>query len=273
MFLAALISAPVDIMIMLLVAFLIGFGIAWLLRKHKVSELQNEILELQREIRNLHIANENLDIAKDKLQDQLNQCVESKENLVNIEELQHVSTELKKERERSETARHSLAEIERAHEALKQDLQLKIDQMLPKEEANKFRSEINRLRVFNATLEEELRTLKERYSESQGEEDLETSYQQTDVGQSPGTDFASSLGIKTASVHQKDDLKKISGVGPFIEEKLNRLGIYTFDQIAGITPEQAERINQAIEFFPGRIQRDDWVSQARRLGSNRTIEQ
>ena len=117
-------------------------------------------MKLQQEVRNVHIANENLDVAKDKIQDQLNQCVESKTNLVSIEEVQRVTTELKKEREKSETAGQSLAEIERVHEQMKQEIQLKIDQMLPQEEANKLRSEVNRLRVFNTNLEEELRGLK-----------------------------------------------------------------------------------------------------------------
>ena len=38
------------------------------------------------------------------------------------------------------------------------------------------------------------------------------------------------LGFATAD--QKDQLQEIKGVGPFIEEKLNALGIYTFAQIS-----------------------------------------
>ncbi len=33
----------------------------------------------------------------------------------------------------------------------------------------------------------------------------------------------------SATKADADDLKRISGVGPFIEEKLNSIGIYTFD--------------------------------------------
>ena len=48
---------------------------------------------------------------------------------------------------------------------------------------------------------------------------------------------ARKLGFKVAAADQKDDLTRISGVGPFIEKKQNGLGIYTFEQISEITPE------------------------------------
>jgi len=69
--------------------------------------------------------------------------------------------------------------------------------------------------------------------------------------------------LGTASVDQKDNLQDIKGVGPFIEEKLNALGIYTFRQIANMTPEIEDQVNVAIEFFRGRIRRDDWAGQCK----------
>ena len=253
MFLTPLFSAPIDIMIMLLGAFLIGFGIAWLMRKYTIDDQKEEIGKLQQEIKHINIANENLDIAKDKLQDQLNDCIESSEKMVSSDELRQATMELKKERERAETAKNSLVEIESSHETLKKELQLKIDQMLSPEEANKLRAEVNRLRVNNSILEEELAAVNE---------------QQPVEVESHNASFVSDIGLRAATFDEKDDLKQISGVGPFIEEKLHRLGIYTFDQIASMTHEQAEKINEAIEFFPGRIQRDDWVGQARTLGKD-----
>lgn len=71
--------------------------------------------------------------------------------------------------------------------------------------------------------------------------------------------------IGKATVSERDDLKRTKGIGPFIEEKLNALGIYTFRQIANFTPEDQDKVTDAIEFFPGRIQRDEWVRQAREL--------
>ena len=65
-----------------------------------------------------------------------------------------------------------------------------------------------------------------------------------------------------AVVTARDDLQTIKGVGPFIEEKLNALGITTFRQVANMTPELEDQVNTAIEFFPGRVRRDKWAKQA-----------
>jgi len=69
--------------------------------------------------------------------------------------------------------------------------------------------------------------------------------------------------IGIAKVEEKDDLKLIKGIGPFIEKKLNALGIYTFKQIANFNDEDKDIVNEAIEFFSGRVKRDDWVGQAK----------
>lgn len=68
------------------------------------------------------------------------------------------------------------------------------------------------------------------------------------------------IGIATAQ--DKDDLKIIKGIGPFIEEKLNALDIFKFAQIANFIDEDVVAVTKAIEFFPGRIVRDNWVTQA-----------
>lgn len=267
MYLTPLISAPIDIMIMLLGAFLIGFVTSWIFREQSIKKLREHVEKQQSEIRRLSIVNENLDLAKDKLQEQYDQCLEESSDLISAEDYRQATEELKKERARSETARNSLTEIERSHEQLKQELQVKIDQMLPQTEANKLRAEVNRLRVFNTTLEEELQMLKQEQDEQEEGDAVRSGLAINSGNHVAEENFVSSIGIASASVHEKDDLKKISGVGPFIEEKLHRLGIYTFSQIASMTPEQAEKINEAIEFFPGRIIRDDWVGQARELGN------
>ena len=75
-------------------------------------------------------------------------------------------------------------------------------------------------------------------------------------------DFAT-LGVASAS--EKDDLKSIKGIGPFIEEKLNALGIFTFEQVSKMTAKIEEEVNVAIEFFPGRVKRDEWAKQAKQM--------
>jgi predicted flap endonuclease-1-like 5' DNA nuclease len=66
----------------------------------------------------------------------------------------------------------------------------------------------------------------------------------------------------TATISEKDDLKMISGIGPFIEERLHAVDIFTFNQISKFTSRDIETINDAIEYFSGRIERDEWVAQA-----------
>jgi predicted flap endonuclease-1-like 5' DNA nuclease len=78
--------------------------------------------------------------------------------------------------------------------------------------------------------------------------------------------------IGVASYADRDDLKKIKGIGVFIEKKLYALGIYTFWQIANLSLEDEEKVNQAIEFFPGRIRRDEWVRQGGELHKEKEDE-
>lgn len=68
-----------------------------------------------------------------------------------------------------------------------------------------------------------------------------------------------------ASASDKDDLTQISGVGPYIEQKLNEIGIYTYDQISRFNWEDIQTVTEMIDFFPGRMERDNWVGQAERL--------
>lgn len=68
-----------------------------------------------------------------------------------------------------------------------------------------------------------------------------------------------------ATPEEKDDLMMISGVGPFIEQRLNALDIYTFQQISKFIKKDIDAVNKAIEYFPGRIERDEWVAQAKEL--------
>ncbi|WP_372426759.1 hypothetical protein [Salinarimonas chemoclinalis] len=61
-----------------------------------------------------------------------------------------------------------------------------------------------------------------------------------------------------------DDLKRINGIGPANEKKLNALGIHHFDQIAAWDEAQVRWVGTYLA-FPGRIERERWVAQARTL--------
>jgi len=68
------------------------------------------------------------------------------------------------------------------------------------------------------------------------------------------------LGI--AHKHHANNLTLIKGIGLWIEERLNMLDIYTFEQISKLTAEDEETITEILEISPGRIVRDNWVGQA-----------
>jgi len=69
-----------------------------------------------------------------------------------------------------------------------------------------------------------------------------------------------------------DDLKKIKGVGPKLENMLHGMGFYHFDQIAAWTSAEVAWVDENLEGFKGRVSRDDWVEQAKLLASGGETE-
>jgi len=61
-----------------------------------------------------------------------------------------------------------------------------------------------------------------------------------------------------------DDLKVISGVGPVLEKKLNDFGIYTFKQVSEWSEANIAIFDDLLS-FKGRIERDSWLDQAKKL--------
>ncbi len=73
---------------------------------------------------------------------------------------------------------------------------------------------------------------------------------------------APARGRKAAA--KADDLKRISGIGPKLEQVLNGRGIKRFADIAAWSDADIDRIDAELG-FDGRIRRDDWVGQAKAL--------
>ncbi len=67
-----------------------------------------------------------------------------------------------------------------------------------------------------------------------------------------------------------DDLKEIGGVGPKLEEKLNSIGVYKYDQIANWKKENIEEFDELLS-FKGRIERDEWVAKAKELHKEKRV--
>ena len=68
-----------------------------------------------------------------------------------------------------------------------------------------------------------------------------------------------------------DDLKLISGVGPKNEAILHELGIFTFAQIAAWKKAERTWVDAYLNFH-GRIEREDWVKQAKALAKGGVAE-
>jgi predicted flap endonuclease-1-like 5' DNA nuclease len=69
----------------------------------------------------------------------------------------------------------------------------------------------------------------------------------------------------------RDDLKRIRGIGVLIENRLNAMGIVSYEQIANWTAQDIDRVSQSLD-FKGRIERENWVEQARILASGGATE-
>src|SRR3954447_19523805 len=82
--------------------------------------------------------------------------------------------------------------------------------------------------------------------------------------------------ILGASVHRKlsgqkdpaDDLTLLKGVGPKFADALRALGFHRFEQLAHLTPNEIERLDEQLGAFRGRISRDRIVEQADYLARN-----
>jgi hypothetical protein len=86
-----------------------------------------------------------------------------------------------------------------------------------------------------------------------------------DVGTRPA-------GLDAPREGRADDLKRIRGVGPKLEDLLHRLGFWHYDQVATWTDEEVAWVDSHLEGFNGRATRDDWVGQARVLAGGGETE-
>jgi 1,4-alpha-glucan branching enzyme len=71
--------------------------------------------------------------------------------------------------------------------------------------------------------------------------------------------------IGKAKAKDKDDLQKINGIGPKLEDMLYDLGIYTYKQLSAMTDKEYDLVDDMLGKFKGRGKRDDWAGQAKEL--------
>jgi len=89
----------------------------------------------------------------------------------------------------------------------------------------------------------------------------------------PGPEAAHRVGSHNRVVRSgpPQDLKRIRGIGVLIERRLNAMQIATYEQIANWTAQDIERVSRMLD-FKGRIERENWVEQARILASGGATE-
>ena len=59
------------------------------------------------------------------------------------------------------------------------------------------------------------------------------------------------IGVFDASKETADDLKRVKGIGPQMEQTLNQIGIYTFAQVGRMTEREYDLLDSITGFFPG----------------------
>jgi NADH-quinone oxidoreductase subunit E len=103
---------------------------------------------------------------------------------------------------------------------------------------------------------------------------------EVEATRSPGKDDSSAVaqsdahrpkGLEAPRGGAADDLRMISGIGPKIAGILNELGIFHFDQIAAWTAEEVDWVDGYLK-FKGRIEREDWIAQAKTLAAGGETE-
>ena len=65
-----------------------------------------------------------------------------------------------------------------------------------------------------------------------------------------------------------DDLSQLKGVGPRFADALNAAGFHRFEQLAGLSQAEVERLDAQLGAFRGRLVRDRVVEQADYLSRN-----
>ncbi len=78
-------------------------------------------------------------------------------------------------------------------------------------------------------------------------------------------------GFRAPRATEVDDLKRIRGVGVLIEKKLNSIGVVSYEQVAQWNTEDVDRVSQMLD-FKGRIERENWIEQARILAAGGDTE-
>lgn len=228
----------------------------------QISNLQNEIKQLQ----SVSAKIKERDTTVEHLQSQLRSQAKTKDE--EIARLQkELQTQHRSRREKIDAFAERLTKIEHLPQTLAERQQkiIRLEEQLGNVEQQK-NQELSVLKAKIKTLEP-FKTAAQEHSR-----EVDQLKQQLAAGKSrakPAAGAAKS-GKRPRKKQlytmpkEKDDLKLISGIGPVMERTLNKLGVTSFQQIAKFSRKDIERVAGALQSFPDRIMRDNWVGGAKK---------
>jgi len=237
---ASLISV-IEIVAMLLVACLIGYAIAW--------SVGQDAFEEQEEVRErLQTGNSSLTQANNELKHQIELWRNKHQH--DIRHIQQKAGEVVAERDKLREQLEELGSSITSQQQNSMSSKIQLEQL--ETEAGTLRYRVRQLEYQNKEYDESNTKLKHELERLREERKEKASASEHPF-------------VRPVETDEKDNLTDIKGIGPFIEKRLNMLGIYTFKQLSELTPDLVDRVGNAIEFFPGRIERENWIGQARQF--------
>lgn len=234
-------STMIEVIAMIVMGLIIGFSASWLLSEHAFRALRGHLGSLQQEKTVLH---EQLKLLEKENQSARRHVAEWQQEGTLLSQVKKVTEPLIAE------ARHQVAVLEeelRVNQRRYDSLKKESDEI--RQTAEELRNQLTLERAREAALQEEAAKFGQKQHfepEAQGPAKTHSRF--------------------TPSTWQtRDDLTKISGIGPKIQKKLNEMGIYSYKQIAAFTPAEIEKVASTLKVFKGRIGRDNWIGQAAAL--------
>ncbi len=247
-------SESLTALLWLSIAGLIGFLTAYYYWKGQQGDLRNQVDIAERDAAELRIRNTELLMTQEEVRKEI---ADNKASMLEIE-----STNKKLSREKGQLyadvtlAKKELETLKNTHKSTpsKKEVKTPITDAPEISLENVMKASAGLSGISAPVVEDAQSALQDKKSSGDNQNDA-------------ASFIKSALGsrIKAVTAKQKDNLQMIKGVGPFIEGKLNRLGIFNFEQISQLDEELIDKLTDAIQFFPGRILRDDWVGQAKGL--------
>ncbi|MEI9919327.1 MAG: hypothetical protein WDO14_11065 [Bacteroidota bacterium] len=235
-------QAIIEIVIMITVSFLLGFGLAWFMRNDIIEEVTEELRDTRHEIHELEAR---ISVHKE--------AADNAEKLV-----QFAEEKAAKAQRASDHVATRLEQLTKSEEQLKsknRDLDTKIQVLEGEINSSKFR-----VRVLEAELGDKNKAIGA-LTQELDEAGTTPKVEHREWSDHP---FVRPIELSSAG-DERDDLTEIKGIGPAFQKKLNVLDIYTFRQLSELDGESVERLAEIIEVFPERIHRDNWIGQATRL--------